>query len=118
MWLQIPLSYTPLYEYNAGYPYGGTTNTAAPTHYGGAEVFATITTYRVDSLIKEFDDMVNQLNEKVNDDKKFDEYWTPRLTEIIERYLGKGKKVNQCTRAQVEALDLIVSDLREVIKNV
>ena len=56
--------------------------------------------------------------EKVNDDKKFDEYWTPRLTEIIERYLGKGKKVNQCTRAQVEALDLIVSDLREVIKNV
>ena len=71
-----------------------------------------------DSLIKEFNDMVNQLNEKVNDDKKFDEYWTPRLTEIIERYLGKGKKVNQCTRAQVEALDLIVSDLREAIKNV
>ena len=54
MWLQIPLSYTPLYEYNAGYPYGGTTNTAAPVHYGGTEIFATITTYRINSLNKDF----------------------------------------------------------------
>lgn len=59
MWLQIPLSYTPLYEYNAGYPYGGTTNTAAPVHYGGVEIFATITTYSVNSLNKEFNVRIN-----------------------------------------------------------
>lgn len=47
---------------------------------------------------------------------RFKEYWNPRITQVIEKYLGKGKKVNQCTRDQVESLDLIVSDLRDLIK--
>ena len=49
------------------------------------------------------------------DEAKFGEYWAPRITEIVERYLGKGIKVNDCSREQVEALDLILSDLKELL---
>ena len=47
--------------------------------------------------------------------KKFLEFWSPRITEVTERYLGKGKKVGNMNRDQVEQLDLIISDLKEII---
>jgi hypothetical protein len=47
---------------------------------------------------------------------QFKDYWQPRITQIIERYLGKGHKVKDCTRDQVEALDLILTDLRELVQ--
>ena len=46
---------------------------------------------------------------------EFANYWLPRIVQITDRYLGKGMKVAQCSRDQVEALDLIVSDLKELI---
>ena len=49
-------------------------------------------------------------------DEEFANYWQPRIVQITDRYLGKGMKVSQCSRDQVEALDLIVSDLTELIK--
>ena len=48
--------------------------------------------------------------------KKFAEYWQPRITQCIEKYLGKGKKIKDATRDQVEAIDLIVTDLRDLVK--
>ena len=47
---------------------------------------------------------------------KFRDYWQPRITQVIERYLGKGKKVRDVTREQVEAMDLIVTELEDLIK--
>ena len=38
-----------------------------------------------------------------------------KITQIIERYLGKGSKVGDATRDQVEAIDLIVTDLKELL---
>lgn len=35
------------------------------------------------------------------------------LTEIIENVLGKGKKVSQCTKKQVDAMNIILDDLKE-----
>lgn len=68
-----------------------------------------------------FDDLMSQFNEILqnlitnNDTEVFTNYWQPRITQTIEQYLGKGSKVSNCTRDQVEALDLIVSDLKELI---
>lgn len=46
--------------------------------------------------------------------QKFGTYWVPRINEIVERYLGKGCKVSQCTRTQVEQLNLIVTELKDI----
>ena len=66
-----------------------------------------------DALIAEFNGIIDKLI--AADEAKFGEYWAPRITEIVERYLGKGIKVNDCSREQVEALDLILSDLKELL---
>lgn len=67
-----------------------------------------------DALRVQFDELLNTIVTK-SDDDTFASYWQPRITQIIEKYLGKGMKVSQCTRDQVEALDLIVSELSELV---
>ena len=69
-----------------------------------------------DDLINEFNNLVNSLIEKVGEDN-FKQYWAPRIVEITEKYLGKSKKVNNCTRDQVEQLSLIVYELKDVIQS-
>jgi hypothetical protein len=70
----------------------------------------------------DFDELVNTFNSIVNsiientEESKFQSYWQPRIVQITEKYLGKGQKVNQCSRDQVEALDLIVTDLKELVE--
>lgn len=72
----------------------------------------------------DFDELLNSFNTIVNDlimqksNEEFKEYWQPRIVQITDRYLGKGMKVSQCSRDQVEALDLIVTDLKDLIKSV
>lgn len=41
-------------------------------------------------------------------------YYGPRIVEIVEKHLGKGKKVGDCSRDQAEVIDLIVYDLKEL----
>jgi hypothetical protein len=36
----------------------------------------------------------------------------PKITAIIERYLGKGKKIKETTPEQAEFIHLIVSDIK------
>lgn len=48
--------------------------------------------------------------------QKFKNYYAPKITQITEKYLGKGKKVFQCNENQVEALFLIVAELTEFLK--
>ena len=40
-------------------------------------------------------------------------YYGPRIVQIIERYLGKGKKIADTTRDQAELVYLINNDMRE-----
>lgn len=68
-----------------------------------------------DELIGTFNSIVNSLIEN-NTEENFKEYWQPRIVQITDKYLGKGMKVNQCSRDQVEALDLIVTDLKELVE--
>lgn len=68
-----------------------------------------------DELMTKFHGMINQVAEKATEEE-FATYWQPRIVQITDKYLGKGMKVTQCSRDQVEALDLIVTDLEDLIK--
>ena len=70
----------------------------------------------------DFDELVSDFNTKVKDmmskysDEEFARDWSPKIIQITDKYLGKGKKVNQCTRDQVEQLELINIELNELMK--
>ena len=75
--------------------------------------FDTTSSLDFDELMTEFNDKIESIVTEVGEEK-FKEYWQPRITEIIERYIGKGNKVNDMNRDQIEQLDLIVSDLKDL----
>lgn len=66
-----------------------------------------------DKLMEEFNSIINTIVEN-NTEEKFEGYFQPRIIQITERYLGKGQLASKCTRDQVEVLDLIVSELRDL----
>ena len=41
---------------------------------------------------------------------------SPSKSKTIEKYLGKGHKMKDATRDQVEAIDLIVTELKDLVK--
>ena len=63
-----------------------------------------------DDLMKKSNDLITQMIEN-NSEEKFKEYYQPRIIQITDRYLGRGQKMSQCSREQVEALSLIYDDL-------
>lgn len=65
--------------------------------------------YDFDELMKEFKTIIDKFSV---DEEKMANYYAPRITEIIDKYLGKGKKVNEMNRDQVEQLVLIIDDLK------
>jgi hypothetical protein len=75
-----------------------------------------------DELMKEFSNIIanipgsTDINAETEAGIKFREYWQPRITQVIETYLGKGKKMKDVTRDQVEAVDLIITDLKDLVK--
>lgn len=64
-------------------------------------------TYDYDALRKEFSEIVGSL---MNKDPN---YYGPRITHIVEKYLGKGKKVTEATREQAEFISLILGEIKE-----
>lgn len=90
----------------------------------GTEFFTEQRTDAYKDTTKEldFDQLVDTFNELVSsiisscDKQAFEENWQPRIVEITDKYLGRGNKVNQCNRTQVEAISLIVDDLQDLIQ--
>jgi len=68
-----------------------------------------------DSLMADFADTLTSLAERVGEEKMTTEL-DPKITHIIESHLGKGKKISQCSIDQVEAIDLIVNELKILAK--
>ena len=66
-----------------------------------------------DTLMAEFNAFISNLI-KTATDEEMANYWSPRIQQITDRYLGKGNKVGNMNRDQVEALSLIVDDLKEI----
>ena len=71
------------------------------------ETIPVVKDYDFDALMVKFEDLVGKL---MNKDQA---YYAPRLTQIIEKYLGKGKKVAQATRDQAELIYLIISEIED-----
>ena len=65
------------------------------------------TTYDYDALMKEFGDVVGTLVEKDS------AYYVPRITQVVEKYLGEGKKVADTTIEQAEFIHLILTEIKE-----
>lgn len=65
----------------------------------------------------DFDELMNKSNaiiqKLINDNSEdvFRQFFSPRIVQITDRYLGRGMKMSQCSREQVEALSLIYDDL-------
>jgi len=64
--------------------------------------------YDYDALMKEFNTVSAGLMSR---DK---EYYGPRITSIIGKILGKGKKISESTPDQAELISLIVSEVKEI----
>ena len=63
-----------------------------------------------DELMKGCNDLIKAMIDN-NSDEVFKEFYQPRIGQITDRYLGRGQKMSQCSREQVEALSLIYDDL-------
>ena len=64
-----------------------------------------------------FDELMSKSNALIqeminsNPEEVFIKFYQPRIIQITDRYLGRGQKMSQCSREQVEALSLIYDDL-------
>lgn len=65
------------------------------------------TIYDYDTLMAEFQQLAGELMSKNSD------YYAPRITKIIEKYLGKGKKISEATIDQAEFIYLIISEIKD-----
>lgn len=62
--------------------------------------------YDYESLMAEFQDLVGGLM------NKNPQYYGPRITQIVDKYLGKGKKVSDATIDQAEFISLIIDEIK------
>ncbi len=65
--------------------------------------------YDFNALIEKFQDLVDTLMTENQSN-------STKITAIVDRYLGKGKKVSDCTSEQSEQIDLIINELEALIK--
>lgn len=63
-------------------------------------------TYDFEALITEFQTSVDQI-------MKSNAAAAPQIVQIVDKYLGKGKKVSEATRDQAEFIYLIVEELKD-----
>lgn len=66
-----------------------------------------------DELMNEFNTLITDLTNSVPQED-FIKNYQPQIIAITDKYLGKGRKASQCTREQVEALSLIVDDIKDL----
>ena len=65
------------------------------------------------SMMDEFKELTHQIQKATG--AEFKTKWAPKIVEITNKYLGVGKKVNDCTAAQSEQVELILSDLKDLV---
>lgn len=75
------------------------------------ETAPTTVSYDYDALRSEFEQLIGELMNKNQ------EHYTPMIVEIVEKYLGKNKKISETTRDQAEFIFLINNEIKEDIIN-
>lgn len=76
------------------------------------ETASIVKEYDFDEYMKKFEEDVGILMGKDQD------YYAPRITQIVEKYLGKGKKMSGVTRDQAELVYLVVTEIEDDLINV
>lgn len=72
------------------------------------EARADIVTYNFDELMAEFKNMTSTLMTK-------DQAYGPKITAIIEKHLGKNKKISDATIAQAEVIAVINAEIKDTL---
>lgn len=67
------------------------------------------------ALMAEFNEMIEKL--QVASGGEFATKWAPRIADTIAKYLGKGKRISDCTPDQAGIVELIVDDLKDQLGN-
>ena len=67
--------------------------------------------YDFDTMKAEFQDLVGELMTANQSN-------AGKITMIVEKYLGKGRKVGDCTPEQSEQLELIIIDMKDLLQSV
>lgn len=62
--------------------------------------------YDYEALMTEFQDLVGGLM------NKNPQFYGPRITQVVDKYLGKGKKVSDATLDQAEFISLIIDEIK------
>ena len=62
--------------------------------------------YDYEGLMAEFQDLVGSLM------NKNPQFYGPRITQVVDKYLGKGKKVSDATIEQAEFIALIIDEIK------
>ena len=63
--------------------------------------------YNFEALMSEFQSLVGKLMQE-------NSLIAPKITQVVEKHLGRGKKVGDCSPEQASLLDLIVFDLKKL----
>ena len=66
-----------------------------------------------DTLMAEFNRIIEGIVKSASDEEMAS-YWSPRIQQVTDRYLGRGNKVGNMSREQTEALSLIIDDLKDI----
>ena len=86
--------------------------------YTGKEFITEERNVSIYSTEVSFDDLYAKCRDLLSSLSKEEEiHYAPYITEITDKYLGKGKKIANITRDQTEQLSLIVFDLKELFKD-
>lgn len=80
-----------------------------------SNLYIETTSVDFDFLKDEFFSIIGDIQKRVSEEE-FGTFYAPRITQITDKYLGRGNLVKDCSREQTEALDLIVSDLKDLAK--
>ena len=67
------------------------------------------TEYNYEELMEEFQNIVGTLMAKDQ------AYYAPRITQVVERYLGRGKRVSEATLDQAELIFYINKEIKETL---
>ena len=85
-----------------------------------------VTTQNLDKALEteyDFDQIKQDINHTIASIQKnvssetFKTYFAPKITHIVETYLGQGRKIGDATIRQAEQLSLILSDLTDLVGN-
>lgn len=125
-WIDARFKYTPDYlEYftydNLVNAIGDAIDKQAAEDDGKFVTSERTTAYQVDES-KSYDELMHDIKELIkkiqsNTGAEFKTKWQPKITAITDKYLGVGKKVNDCTPMQTEQLELIYTDLADEVAN-